>query len=219
MIYKTLGELRRDLAVRLGFGAQGSAGINSALLDSFLASAQEQLYTTFDWRHLIKYDDKVTEAGSVLYDWADDCDPLRIASPGPGAAAVAIWDGARWVPMTEGISWEMRSTSDSRTIPCRYERFSQMEVWPEPDAAYTIRRYYVQSPSRFTQDGDRASLDDGLIFLHALTNAKHHYRQPDAQIYGGQLEAHLNQLKSKNRGQSVTRRGNDAFPVPRPRVV
>ncbi len=212
MAYRTLGELRSQLARRLGFGAQGSAGINSGLLDSFLQSAQDQLYATFDWRHLIKYDEKSTEAGSRLYDWAVDCDPTRITE-------IAIWDGAYWVPMEEGISWAMRSTADSRTIPARYERFAQMEVWPDPDDAYTMRRYYVATPARFTQDNDRASLDDGLIFLHALANAKHHYRQPDAQIYGAQLEAHLMKLKSQNRGHAVFRRGGDPAPEPRPRGV
>jgi hypothetical protein len=212
MLFRTLGEMRSELARRLGFGAQGSSGINSGLLDSFLQSAQDQLWWQFDWRHLITYDEKITEAGSVAYDWATDCDPTRITS-------LAIWDGVRWVPMDEGIDWAMRSTVDSRTIPARYERFAQMEIWPEPDDAYTVRRYYVRSCDAFTQDAHRASLDDALIFLHALTNAKAHYRQPDSQGYATQLEAMLTRLKGKSRGQAVVRRGGDASPVPRPRDV
>lgn len=213
MAYKTLGELRSTLARRLGFGAQGSAGVNSGLLDSFLQDAQDQLWSQFDWRHLIKYDEKATAAGQTLYDWATDFDATRPLYD------VAIWDGARWVPMNEGINWAMRSTSTTQTIPARYERYAQMEVWPEPDTAYTMRRYYVATCARFTQDGDRASLDDGIIFLHALTNAKHHYRQPDADRYGRQLEAMLAKLKSQSRGQAVVRRGGDPVPEVRPQVV
>mgnify|MGYP005750349879 CR=1 FL=1 len=213
MAYQTLGELRSTLARRLGFGAQGSGGINSDLLNSFLQNAQDQLWSQFEWRHLIKYDEKATEAGQTLYDWATDCDPTR------PLREIAIWDGACWVPLCEGIDWAMRSTASSRTIPARYERYAQMEVWPEPDAAYTIRRYYVATCARFTQDNDRASLDDGLILLHALTNAKHHYRQPDAERYGAQLETWLTKLKGQSRGQAVLRRGGDPMPMPRPRDV
>jgi hypothetical protein len=212
--WRTLGELRAELARRLGFGAQGSAGINAGLLDSFLQNAQDQLHAQFDWRHLIKYDEETTGVGQTLYDWAPDCEPTRLLS-------VAVWDNAQWVPLTEGITWAMRGTADSQTLPARYERFAQMEVWPEPDAVYTLRRYYVAQPARFTQDNDRASLDDALILLHAITNAKLHYRQQDGQVYANQLNAMIQKLKAQNRGAAVMRRTSDPDDVylARPRDV
>jgi hypothetical protein len=211
MIYRTLGELRSELARRLGFGATGSAGINAGLLDSFLQNAQDQIYSQFDWRHLVTYDDKLTGVGQTLYDWEADCDPIRITQ-------IAINDGTRWVPMKEGIDWPMRS-DDTQSTPCRYERFAQMEVWPAPDAIYTMRRYYVQAPARFTQDNDRASIDDALIFLHALTNAKLHYKQQDGQSYANQLSAMITKLKGQNRGQAVHHREPDSVYLARPRDV
>lgn len=211
MIYKTLGELRSDLSRRLGFGAQGSSGINSALLDGFLQNAQYQIWSSFDWLKLVKYDEKETGVGQTEYDWATDCDPDRIQS-------IAIHDGTRWVPMREGISWANRS-DDQQFIPSRYERFAQMEIWPAPDEIYTIRRYYVASPGRFTQDNDRASIDDQLIFLHAVTNAKIHYKQSDGQAYANQLNAMLEKLKAKNRGQAVISRGGSQDTPPRPRTA
>lgn len=212
MTYKTLGELRSDLSRRLGFGAQGSSGINSALLDTFLQNAQDQLFAAFEWRQLIKYDEKVCGVGQTLYDWATDCEPTHLRE-------VAINDGTRWVPMVEGISWDNRS-DDTTSQPCRYERYAQMEIWPAPDANYTIRRYYVASPGRFTQDNDRASIDDGLVFLHAVTNAKLHYKQNDGEAYANQLNAMLDKLKAKNRGQAVfSRRDPDSVYMARPRDV
>ena len=211
MIYRTLGELRSELSRRLGFGATGSAGINAGLLDSFLQNAQDQLYAQFDWRHLVKYDEKNTGVGQTLYDWETDCDPIRISQ-------IAVNDGTRWVPMKEGIDWAMRS-DDTQSTPCRYERFAQMEVWPAPDAIYTMRRYYVQSLGRFTQDNDRASLDDALIFLHALTNAKLHYKQQDGQGYANQLSAMLTKLKGQSRGNAVHHREPDQVYLARPRDV
>lgn len=211
MIYRTLGELRSELSRRLGFGAQGSSGINSALLDSFLQNAQDQIFAAFEWRNRIKYDEKTTGVGQTLYDWAVDCDPTHLRD-------VAINDGTRWVPMHEGISWEQRS-DDQQFQPCRYEKYEQMEVWPAPDAAYIIRRYYVAVPSRFTQDNDRASIDDALIFLHALTNSKLHYKQSDGQAYAEQLNAMLDKLKAKNRGQAVVSRRTSSDTPARPRQV
>jgi len=211
MIYRTLSDLRSELARRLGFGAQGSAGINSGLLDSFLQNAQDQLYPQFDWRHLITYDEKTTGVGQSLYDYADDCDPLRITE-------IAVYD-TRWMPMREGITFAMRS-DDSQSIPVRFERFEQMEVWPVPDAQYTIRRYYVASPARFTQDNDRASIDDSMILLHAIANAKLHYKQADGQGYGNQMQALMRSLKAKNRGASVHSRNDvDSVYFARPRDV
>lgn len=209
MIYRTLGELRSELARRLGFGATGSAGINAGLLDSFLQNAQDQIYAQFDWRHLVKYDAKNTGVGQTLYDWATDCEPQRIVD-------IAVYDGTRWVPMKEGIDWAMRS-DDTQSQPCRYERFAQMEVWPAPDAIYPMRRYYVQSPARFTQDNDRASVDDSLVFLHALTNAKLHYKQADGQSYANQLNAQMTKLKGQNRGKSAFRREPDSVYLAKPR--
>jgi hypothetical protein len=211
-MYRTLGDLRSELSRRLGFGAQGSSGINSGLLDSFLQNAQDQLFSTFEWRHLIRFDEETLGQGQTLYDYAEDCDPGNIRD-------VAVWDGTRWVPMKEGISWGMRS-DDSQSQPCRYERYAQMEVWPAPDAQYTIRRYYVASPARFTQDNDRASLDDGLIFLHAVTNAKLHYKQADGQAYANQLNSMLNKLKAQSRGKAVfARRDVDEVYLAKPRMV
>lgn len=211
MTFKTLGELRGDLSRRLGFGAQGSSGINSALLDTFLQNAQDQLFAAFEWRNLIKYDDKVIGASQTLIDWAADCEPTHLRD-------VAVYAGCRWIPMQEGITWDMRS-QDTTGTPCRYERYPQMEVWPETDQQYTIRRYYVSTPARFTQDNDRASIDDGLVFLHAVTNAKLHYKQSDGQAYANQLNSMLDKLKAKNRGQSVFVRGGSMESPARPRQV
>jgi hypothetical protein len=211
MPYQTLGELRSALSSRLGFGAQGSSGINSGILDSFLQSAQDQLWLRADWRNLITYDEKTTGIGQTLYDWAANCDqnrPLR---------EIAVYDGATWVPMSEGITFAMR-TDNSQTIPARFERYAQMEIWPAPDAAYTIRRYYVATCSRFTQDSDRASIDDGMIFLHALAAAKAHYKQADAEIYSQQLSLALEKLRAQARGQAVfSRRDVDDVYLARPR--
>lgn len=196
---KTLSEIRSDIQIRLGFGGAGaSAVVNTPIIDSFIRSAQEQLYSQFEWRELIKYDEVTTGINQYLYDYPADCNIERIIS-------VEMKEGDTWYPVVEGITMNLRSdTNTSR--PRRYERFAQMEVWPAADKAYTMRRYYTMALPSLVSDSARVVIDSELVFLHALTNAKMHYRQPDAQVYSGQLDTLLNRLRAKNRPDTPIRR-------------
>lgn len=212
---KTLEQLRSDIQIRLGFGGAGSAAVvNTPVIDSFIRSAQEQLYSQFEWRELITYEDVETGIDQVLYDYPADCNIERVLE-------VWILFGSTWYPVTEGITMNMRSDTTSGR-PRRFERFEQMEVWPPADVAYTMRTYYVKALPALVSDSDRVVIDSELVFLHALTNAKLHYRQPDAQAYSGQLDTLLNRLRAKNRPDTPIRRdaclGVWEFQSP-PRVV
>jgi phage-related protein len=55
--------------------------------------------------------------------------------------------------------------------------------------------------------------------LHALTNAKLHYKQQDGQSYANQLSAMITKLKGQNRGQAVHHREPDSVYLARPRDV
>ena len=50
---------------------------------------------------------------------------------------------------------------------------------------------------------DRTSLPSEMVYLHALANAKLHYRQPDAPTYSTQLDNLMMQLKAKHRAKTV----------------
>lgn len=216
MAYKTLGELRSLLRTRLGFGAQGSSGgANQTLLDSLLQNAQTQLYWLQDWRHLIDYDDFLTGVGQTLYDYPDDCAQDR------RLLRLEVNYASQWSQLAEGITTSMRSTATTRTVPCRYERFAQIELYPEPDVAtYTVRAWYVKDLQPFIEDNDRATLDDQMILLHAVTNGKAHYRHPDAKLYEGQLNTLLASIRGQSFGSNgVYRRGNDSPLERKPAVV
>jgi len=193
---RTLGAMRAELQTRLGFGMSGQAGIvNSPIMDSFLRSAQEQLYATFDWRELCTFDEILTGSEQQFYDYPPDCNIERIQT-------VAIWDGGEWRQLEEGISLANRSWEVSDR-PIRYERGEQMEVWPIPVAQYRLRREYVKTLGPFSDSNDRSSLPSEPVFLMALANAKAHYRQPDAERYQQQMDSLLLRLKAQHRGQSV----------------
>lgn len=211
-LHRTLGSIRSDIQTRLGFGMAGEAGVvNAPIIDSFIRNGQAQLYEQFEWRRLIKYEERLMGIEQRVYDYPDDCEPENIIS-------MAVLDGGIWLPLEPGITWEMRS-SDESGRPSRYELFEQMEVWPIADTQYTMRRYYLQSLAPLVQDSDRTTLNSELVFLHALTNAKLHYRQPDAQTYVNQLNQMLGKLKAKNRAKTTYRRQDPPQTLPFPKVV
>ena len=220
MAFQTLGELRALVTQRLGFGSAGAAaGVISATIDNFLFNAQIQLYLQSDWKKLQYYADKTVGIGQVLIDYPTvatgapaDANPDRITK-------IAVLVNNLWVDLREGIETENYSYQDRRYYPQRYERYAQIELWPQADIAYKVRIWYIRELGRFTQDGDRCTIDDDMIFLHALANAKAHYRQPDADIYSGQLQTLLTQLKTKQFGTKVFRRGRQQELQIRPRVI
>ncbi len=194
---RTLGEIRSDIQTRLGFGMAGQAGVvNSPLIDSMIRSAQNQLYEQFDWLEMKGIEERLTGTDQQYYDYPSDCNVERI---------VGIW--IKWAgvfhPLAEGITFEDRNFTMGM-IPTKYERRDQYELWPVPKSNdYTIRIEYIKTLGSLVADNDRISLPSELIYLHALSNAKAHYRQPDAETYSSQLDALLGKLKSRHRGRSV----------------
>jgi hypothetical protein len=197
MAYRTLGELRSILLARLGMGGQGAAGTATAIADSLLSNGQSQIYWQQDWKHLIAYEDKTLGVGQNLLDYPDDCAESR------RVLRVETVFGGQWRTLQEGIQTEQWNNMDVRGYPFRYEAYAQFLMYPRADQTYTVRFWYVKDLDRFTQDADRATLDDEMVLLHALANGKAHYRHPDAPTYQGQLDA----LMARIRGQSFVKQG------------
>lgn len=214
MAYRTLETLRAEILARLGMGGMGpSGGANQALIDSFLRNGQAQLYRLQDWRHLIAYEDKTVGVGQNQIDYPNACERdqrvMRIESP----------VGGQYATLCEGITTDMWSTMDTQGSPQRYERYAQILLYPKADQVYTVRVWYVADLGRFTENGDNATLDDEMIFLHALANAKAHYRQPDAATYQGQLNSLLGSLRGQSFGSNGVYRRGDSEPLERRPLV
>ena len=221
--WRTLEELRTALRARLGMAASGSgAGANQTIINSFLQSAQEHVYQLQDWKTLISYEDKSIGVGQNALDYPALANPMRLYTPPGSASPVWVYYSSKWVPILEGFGadhWD--SMDDQDSYPTRYERYDQLQFWPKSNAIYTVRIWFVKALTRFTQDADRASVDDNLIFLHALSAAKAHYRHPDAGLYAAQWEAMQAKIRGQSIGQnSVIKRGGlREMPLPKPRVV
>ena len=200
MAYRTLGELRSTLMSRLGMGAQGASGAATVLMNSLLANAQSQLYWLQDWKHLQDYADKTLGIGQNLLDYptAGAMVPENSCAANRRVLRIETQTSGQWRALREGIETEQWSNMETRGAPSRYDRYAQVLVYPKADVAYTVRFWFVADLPRFEQDGDRCALDDEMVLLHAVTNGKAHYRQPDASLYQGQLADMLSRL----RGQS-----------------
>ncbi len=210
----TLGELRAEVLARLGFAAQGAAAGNLiTTVDSYLKRAQDYLYWKYDFRELRRVRDITVNPGQTLYDWPDDMEPRRLVS-------VQVLDHGIWVPLEEGIEYFHDTVADTRFHPRRFDRRDQLEIWPQPDASYTLRVEYYRRLGRFAQDGDRCTIDDALLFNYALAKAKRHYNQPDAQDYFDEVADLLRRLKSGEHGQRRYVVGDKpGTPMPRPKVI
>jgi hypothetical protein len=194
---RTLGEIRADISIRLGFGMAGQAGVvNSPLIDSLIRSAQVQLYNQFEWLELRKVAERSTGTQQQFYDYPEDCEAENISR-------ISIYHSGRLVPLIEGINDQHRSTNVGG-IPQRYERRDQYELWPVPSTnGYTLRIEYIKSLLPLNNNSDRTTIDSEIVLLHALTNAKSHYGRPDAETYASQLDALMNKLKAKHRARTV----------------
>jgi hypothetical protein len=218
MAFRTLGDLRAELLARIGMGGMGaSGGANGALMDSFLRNGQFQLYRDADWRHLTDYNDITTGVGQNLYDYpvagvmntaigcARDKRVLRLETNISG----------QFVEIKEGISTDMWSTMDTQSNPARYERFTQILIYPKSNQAYTLRVWFISDLAQFTQAQHVATLDDEMILLHAVAHAKAHYRQPDAKLYADDLAALRASLRGQSFGQNGVYRRSEQTPVER----
>jgi len=176
----------------------GQAGVvNSGLIDSMIRSAQDQLYEQFDWLELKGVQERPTGADQRYYDYPVDCNIDRIQT-------VSVLYTSEYIPLQEGILLTDRGLHSTGIVPLKYERRDQIELWPVPKSAnMTLRIEYIKMLGALVQNSDRVSISPQAIYLHALSNAKSHYRQPDADKYAAQLDALLAKQKARHRGQAI----------------
>lgn len=201
--HDTLGELRYDLLVRLGYAAQAAnppPGM-ATLLDNFLQRAQKFLYRRYralQTERFYEWPMTVDERFYGIRDNADACtrklDPQRITWVG-----VEDLNGT-WMELHRGIPPEAYTSVTFTGIPARYEVRQCIEVFPAPREAYTLRVKGHFGLEPFTLDTDHCTVDSELLFMWALANAKNHYGQPDAADIASQAQTYLRDLVAEGHG-------------------
>lgn len=181
----------------LGYASSGAAaGPQQILIDSHLRSAQNILYNAHEWAHLRKYETLTLGPAAYLLDYPATANQDRVQ-------ALSVYRGGVWsLPLAKGIAPQIYTYQNNPSWPQRWEPYEQIQIWPLSDASYPIRCFFIKALDRFTQDSDRATVDDENILLIAKWTTKAHYRQPDFPVYEKLGEALLQRLKAKSWGQS-----------------
>lgn len=220
----TLANLRVRLLRRLGFGAQTAnppPGM-AALIDEFISSAQRQL--------AMRFPELVTER---FYTWTMVIGQRFYSTSGDDEGATApdfildpkkiTWIGVEdlngtFFPLIEGINPLLYTTEvTNEGLPYAYEIRQSLEVFPAPNAAYKLQVKGRPKNFPLVADDDIVTIDDELIFLLALANAKAHYQQTDAQVYFTQATTYLGLLTAGTHGTARFVPGTvNLVPIPQP---
>jgi hypothetical protein len=191
---KTLQEVRKELLVRLGFSDTQGHDNNKVLINGIIEHAQSQLFFQYDFLLNRKVSNKDVVAGSVMYDFPDDCDYRQIID-----VVITGADG-KFKLLKNGINI-IDENNTVRSIPNKYDVLDgQLMVNPIPDKAYVIRFEYFQKPAPLTQDGEQLSLDDEIVFTLALIDLKNHYKM-DSSTEQQQFKAQLDKKRDASLGQ------------------
>lgn len=142
-VRRSLQHLRDEVRARCGFGTQVATAAQTGLFADFVREAESETYWEFDFRELLTETDFSTVADQVLYDWPDAVDPAR-------AINVQVLYQDVWLPVRpRGIDWhhDTFAEQDQANFPLRYDDGPQIELWPKPDAVYTVRiEHYTRRP-------------------------------------------------------------------------
>lgn len=216
--YKTLSQLRRRMMVRLGYAAQADnppPGM-SDLLDDFLQSAQALIYEKEPTLRTNRWYRWTMTPGVRFYGINDNDDDTENPCPRSINPYHVKWVGFEdlnqaWYELIKGINpLYYTRTNQIQGWPSNYEIRSCIEIWPAPAGAYKLWMLGDFGLEPFTEDDDPTTVDDELVFLLALGNAKAHYGQRDADNVLTQANTRLLDLKA---GKHATAR---YVPAPRP---
>lgn len=199
----TLEDLRRDVMIRLGYAAQ----VNNPppgmadLINSFIQRSQKLLYRRYRALHTERFYSWTMTVGERFYGIRsniDDC-TKRLDAGRITWAGVEDSNGV-WTPMRAGIPPQLYTSISFQGLPTHFEVRQCIEVFPAPDAAYTLRIKGHFGLEPLVADSDTATIDSELLFLWALANAKNHYGQPDAADIAAQAQTYLRDLVRDSHG-------------------
>lgn len=104
---------------------------------------------------------------------------------------VGVARSSAWTRLICGIPPDVLGTSVSG-YPTHYDIRQCLEVWPAPAADEgTLQIRAGFQLEAFAADGDKPTVDDHLVFLFALANAKAHWKHADAEQVMREFEVML----------------------------
>lgn len=171
-------------------------------LKQVIRRVQETLYDEYDWPHMRVKPTKALSAGQRFYDMPTDpaLNLERIEQ------VAHLW-GDTWRPIERGIGFEQYSTynpdDDERADPVlRWDvqwqtSAAQLEVWPIPATAGTLKFIGIRALGALVSDEDTADLDDHLIVLFAAAEVLAASESADAGAKLAAAQARFRSLKKR----------------------
>ena len=153
-------------------------------LNSFLIEGQKYLYRRYNQLHTRRLFRWKVNPGQRFYSLKDNDEDVLCnytMDPMKDIEWAGIQDSRNvWYPLTGGIPPQLYTMIDKPWRPARFEIRQCIEIYPAPDQTYWMWFKAHFGLRAFAQDTDSTTIDSELLFLHALANAKAHYKQPDA---------------------------------------
>jgi len=201
---RTLGNLRAELAVRLGYSSSTTLPATTVtLLNSFLIGAQKSLFDRYQSLQQEMFFTWALVPGVRFYSLTANLEGANFVIDPRKLRWVGVEHAGVWYRLQRGIMPELY-TFRAQAFPARYEIRSQIEIWPEPKDSLGFLRVRAKAALwPFAADTDHTSIDDEFVFLWALANAKANASHPDAAIY--QQQAML-RLREQIAGAHMTAR-------------
>lgn len=190
-----------------------------------LKDAQRQIIRRYPAVRMDRWFSWTLTEGERFYDFPDN-DEQSAAEP---CAKLIDTLSIKWIGVTrDETRTELRRGVPPQVLdmtttgwPSHYEIKQCIELWPAPSATEgTLRIRAGFLASDFTEDTDRPSIDDELVYLFALANCKAFYKQPDAGF--AQFEVHLQGVVAGSHGPNRyipgRSQGGGVYVEPRPTV-
>lgn len=222
--YRSIGELKRDLLIGLGYPAQADnppPGMSTELV-YHLQRAQAQLIKKNPDLRTKRWFKWNMQAGVRFYDFSADVTDCGLALR-PDAIEWVGWvnENNFWFPLVAGIRPEFYTSATLQGYPTHYEFRSCIEIFRAPSADGW--KLYVKGEFKqtaFANDEHKPIIDDEAILLLALAMAKGRRGHKDAGDAYAQASNYLRDLKA---GKHGTRRyvpgGREIPPAVPPRMT
>jgi hypothetical protein len=223
--YKTLAELRTECMPGFGYAAQAAnppPGMVT-LIDFYLRQAQEFLWLRYKQVRCERFFRWTMVPGQRYYGIMDseNCcavtiDPLKVT-----------WVGFEdlnqtWVPLIEGIPPEFYTRAEtSPGWPSHYEIRSCIEVFPAPQAAYSLWLKGHFGLAALTAPTDRTTIDDRAVLWMAIGMYREDTGKNGADRFKNMALQRIKDITSgqHNTARFVPRPGGQLPPMTPPRFL
>lgn len=199
--YSTLLELRIRMAIQCGYSAMATnLPVGQAMeFNEYLFSSQKQLYYKFKAQRTERFFRWTMERGRRYYDLAGN-DNVCDAKLDPLAVTWVGFEDLNkaWYRLIEGIDPVYYTRANINFgWPTRYEIRQCLEIFPAPQAAYTLWVKGDVGLLPFVADSDRPTFDDEAVLLFAIANWKSAKGRQDAERCMGQATQRIQDLTAR----------------------